>query len=146
MTGKKKMEYRDAAASDLPGVMALMPTLYQEIGGGLQRVIAEFIGDKNYFTLAALENSGGAVIGFMVGCCRLEVDFECRVGVIEEIVVHPGSRGLGVGRAMLAEFEKWAALRGAEGVLVPCGRPGFYEKMGFEMFPVKRYWKELKAQ
>lgn len=45
--------------------------------------------------------------------------------------------------AMLAEFEKWAAARGAEGILVPCGREGFYEKMGFEMFPVKRYWKEL---
>ncbi|MHB0995038.1 MAG: GNAT family N-acetyltransferase [Elusimicrobiales bacterium] len=139
-----EIEYRTPAASALPAVMGLMPTLYQEIGNGLPKVLAEFIEDKNYFKLLATEKGTGAAAGFMVGCCRLEVDFECRVGIIEEIVVHPDRRKLGIGRTMLAEFEKWAAARGAEGILVPCGREGFYEKMGFEMFPVKRYWKELR--
>lgn len=121
-----------------------MPALYQEIGAGLPKVLAEFLTDKNYFTLLAVEKGTGTAAGFMVGCCRLEVDFEARVGIIEEIVVHPERRKLGIGKTLLSEFEKWAAGRGAEGILVPCGREGFYEKMGFEMFPVKRYWKEFR--
>lgn len=138
-----EIEYRAAVPSDLAAVMGLMPTLYQEIGAGLTKVLAEFLEDKNYFKLLGVEKNTGSAAGFMVGCCRLEVDFEARVGIIEEIVVHPERRKLGIGKALLAEFEKWAAARGAEGILVPCGREGFYEKMGFEMFPVKRYWKEL---
>jgi len=124
--------------------MGLMPALYQEIGAGLTKVLAEFLEDKNYFKLLAVEKSTGAAAGFMVGCCRLEVDFEARMGIIEEIVVHPDRQKLGIGKALLAEFEKWAVARGAEGILVPCGREGFYEKMGFEMGAVKRYWKEFR--
>lgn len=139
-----EIEYRAAVPSDLAAVMGLMPTLYQEIGSGLTKVLAEFLEDNNYFKLLAVEKGTGTAAGFMVGCCRLEVDFEARVGIIEEIVVHPDRQKLGIGKALLAEFEKWAAARGAEGILVPCGREGFYEKMGFEMFPVKRYWKGFK--
>lgn len=139
-----EIEYRAPASADLAAVMGLMPALYQEIGAGLSKVLAEFIEDKYYFKLLAVEKGTGAAAGFMVGCCRLEVDFEGRVGIIEEVVVHPDRRKLGIGKTMLAEFEKWSAARGAEGILVPCGREGFYEKMGFEMFSVKRYWKKLR--
>ncbi|MGD9642612.1 MAG: GNAT family N-acetyltransferase [Elusimicrobiales bacterium] len=139
-----EIEYRAAVPVDLAAVMGLMPALYQEIGAGLPKVLAEFLEDDNYFKLLAVDKATGSAAGFMVGCCRLEVDFEARVGIIEEVVVHPDRRKLGIGKALLAEFEKWAAARGAEGILVPCGREGFYEKLGFEMFPVKRYWKELK--
>lgn len=139
-----EIEYRVPVPADLPAVMDLMPTLYPEIGEGLPKVLAEFIEDSNYFKLLAVEKGTGAAAGFMVGCSRLEVDFECRVGIIEEIVVHPDRRKLGIGKTMLAEFEKWAAARGARGIMVPCGREGFYEKMGFEVFPVKRFWKEFR--
>lgn len=141
-----EIEYRAPVAADLPAVMSLMPTLYQEIGPGLPKVMAEIMGDKYYFKLMAVEKGTGATAGFMTGCCRIELDFEARVGIIEDIVVHPDRRKLGIGAAMLAEFEKWAVVRGAEGILVPCGREGFYEKMGFTMYPVKRFWKELKRE
>ncbi|HAT72544.1 MAG TPA: hypothetical protein DCS63_06990, partial [Elusimicrobia bacterium] len=72
-----------------------------------------------------------------------EVDFECRAGIVEEIVIHPDYRKLGIGRSMLGTFDSWCAAKGAKGVLVPCGRAGFYEKMGFEKLPVTRYWKDL---
>ena len=124
-------------------IIALMPALYREIGGGLAGVLEEFIKDGQYFKLLALDKESGAAAGFMVGCCRLEVDFECRAGIIEEIIVLPAYQKLGIGKTMLAEFDKWCAARGAKGVLVPCGRPGFYEKMGFEKLPVVRYWKDL---
>lgn len=126
----------------MPAIMELMPFLYNEIGQGLEKVLEEFIKDSYYFKLLATNNNGAAK-GFMVGCCRPEVDFECRAGIIEEIVVHPDCRGLGTGKAMLTLFEKWSIARGAKGILVPCGREGFYEKVGFEMFPVKRFWKDI---
>lgn len=138
-----QIEYKIPGTKDLPAVFGLMPMLYKDIGEGLAKTLAELIEDRAYFKLLAVEKGSGAVAGFMVGCCRIEVDFECRAGIIEEIVVHPDYRGKGVGRSMLAEFEKWCAARGAQGVLVPCGRAGFYEKMGFEKLPVTRYWKEF---
>lgn len=120
-----------------------MPTLYNEIGEGLAAVLKEFVRDEQYFKLMAVEKGAGTVVGFMVGCCRLEVDFECRAGIVEEIVIHPDYRKQGIGRSMLGAFNEWCAGKGAKGVLVPCGRAGFYEKMGFEKLPVTRYWKDL---
>ncbi len=140
-----KIKYITPGPKDLPAVLGLMPVLYRDIGEGLSKVLAEFLESGQYFKMLAVEETTGAAAGFMAGCCRLEVDFECRAGIIEEIVVHPERRKHGIGKSMLAEFEKWCAARGAEGILVPCGREGFYEKMGFEVFPVKRFWKELPS-
>jgi len=139
-----EIEYKIPGAKDLPAVMSLMPTLYSEIGPGLENVLAEFIADKYYYKLLAVEKGTGAAAGFIVGCCRLEVDFECRAGALEEVVVRPDCRGLGIGKTLLAEFEKWSVSRGAEGIIVPCGREGFYEKMGFMKCPITRYWRDIK--
>lgn len=140
-----QIEYRAPRPEDLPAVMSLMPTIYNEIGTGLEKVLAEFIADDYYFKLLAVEKETGAAAGFLVGCCRLEVDFECRAGALEEVVVRPDLRGLGIGKALLAGFEGWSAARGAQGIIVPCGREGFYEKMGFQKCPIIRYWKDLPA-
>jgi GNAT superfamily N-acetyltransferase len=140
-----KIEYTIPGPADSAEILALMPALYRQIGGGLAGVLEEFLSSDRYFKMLAVEKGSGAPAGFMVGCCRLEVDFECRAGIIEEILVLPAYQKLGIGKALLAEFEKWCAARGAQGILVPCGRPGFYEKMGFEKLPVIRYWKEFTA-
>ncbi len=138
-----EIEYKTPGLNDLQGILSLMPALYREIGEGLADVLKEFVRDEQYFKLMAVEKGSGKITGFMAGCCRLEVDFECRAGIIEEIVISPDHRGLGIGKNMLGEFYKWCAARGAKGVLVPCGRAGFYEKLGFEKLPVTRYWKDL---
>ena len=139
-----EIEYKTPNLKNMPEIMGIMPLLYNEIGEGLSKVLEEFVESEAYFKLLAVERGTGAVAGFMVGCCRLEVDFECRAGIIEEIVVLPAYRKLGIGKNMLAEFEKWSVTLGAKGLLVPCGREGFYEKMGFEKGVIKRYWKEFK--
>ena len=141
-----EIEYKVPGPENLSAVMSLMPALYSEIGPGLEKVLAEFIEDKYYFKLLAVEKGSGAAAGVLVGCCRLEVDFECRAGVLEEVVVRPDCRGLGIGKALLAEFEKWSLARGAQALVVPCGREGFYEKMGFNKGSILRYWKDLPAK
>ena len=140
------IEYRTPSPGDLAAIMGLMPVLYKEIGPGLERVLAEFIKDAYYFKMMAVEKQTGAAAGFLVGFCRLEVDFECRAGALEEIVVRPDRRGLGIGKTLLAEFEKWAVARGAQGIIVPCGREGFYEKMGFQKCPITRYWRDIPSK
>ncbi|MDD2805749.1 MAG: GNAT family N-acetyltransferase [Elusimicrobiales bacterium] len=140
-----EIKYLTPGPGNLREVMGLMPLLYREIGPGLALVMEELIKDDAYFKLLALDEAG-APAGFMAGGCRLELDFECRAGIIEDIIIRPDLQRRGIGKAMLAEFEKWCSARGAAGVLVPCGRPGFYEKAGFEKLPVTRYWKELPAR
>lgn len=138
-----EIEYKTPGLKNSAEIFGLMPSLYRDIGEGLAGVLEELVKDDQYFKLLAVEKGTGAAVGFMAGCCRLEVDFECRAGIIEEIVILPAYQKLGIGKAMLAEFENWCAARGAKGVLVPCGREGFYEKIGFEKYTVSRYWKEF---
>ena len=51
--------------------------------------------------------------GYAWTCGKRGKCFECRAGALEEIVVRPDCRGLGIGKAPLAEFEKWAVACGA---------------------------------
>ena len=134
----------DAASSAL--IMPLMAQLYNEFGPGLEKILGQFLADDNYFKLVARDKATGDIAGFMSGSARPEVDFECRAGIIEELVVRKDCRGLGIGRAMLVHFEAWCKNRNCGGILVPCGRAGFYEKTGFEKFVVNRYWKEFPPQ
>jgi hypothetical protein len=79
---KMEIEYKTPALKDSREIFGLMPTLYSEIGDGLVDVLKEFMGDEHYFKLMAVEKGTGTIVGFMVGCCRLEVNFECRAGII----------------------------------------------------------------
>jgi len=126
-------------------IYKLLELLYEgHVDGGLRGVLREFLKDDGYFKIAAVDGETGAFAGFMAGSCRLEVDFECRAGIIEELIVLPEYRKRGIGKKMLEAFEAWSRGRGASGFLVPCGRTGFYEAMGFEKHLVHRYWKEFK--
>jgi len=60
-----------------------------------------------------------------------------RVGLLASVVVEEGFRGAGLGRALVAEFERRAWERGVEGlelVTLPDGRGAgpFYERLGWE--------------
>ncbi|HBA59782.1 MAG TPA: hypothetical protein DCZ92_02970 [Elusimicrobia bacterium] len=140
-----EITYRTPCAADEEEIMRLLTVLYQgHVGEGLRGVLSEFIRDDNYFKMLATDGPGGPVAGFMTGSCRLEVDFECRAGIIEELIVPEEYRKRGIAKTMVAAFEDWSRARGAKGTLVPCGRPGFYEAMSFEKYMVPRYWKEFK--
>lgn len=63
---------------------------------------------------------------------------------MEELVIHPDRRNLGIGKPLQSEVKKRSAGRGAEGIIVPCGREGFYEKTGFMKCPITRYWCDIR--
>lgn len=140
-----ELRYFTPSLKDQDKIYALLEVLYEgHIDGGLRDVMREFLADGNYFKLAAEDPSSGKLAGFVLGSCRLEVDFECRAGIIEEVVVLPEYRRRGIARKLLGELEAWSREKGAKGLLVPCGRPGLYEAIGFELYTVRRYWKDFK--
>lgn len=138
------IEYRKPGPGDKDKLYSLLDLLYEgHVDGGLKAVMEEFLVDENYFKLAAADGKTGDLVAFLLGSCRLEVDFECRAAIIEELVVLPEYRKRGIAKTLLGSFEAWSRERGAKGFLVPCGREGFYEAMGFEKHMVRRYWKDF---
>lgn len=135
--------YRQPVAADAEGIFELLLKLYNgDAGDGLQDILAQFLSSQDYFTVVACLPDG-KLAGFMAGSTRLEPDFECRAGIIEELFVGKEVREQGIGKAMLEQFSAWCRERGCKGLLVPAGREGFYEALGFEKHIVRRYWKEL---
>lgn len=141
----KQMEninFRRARLSDIEQLMPLLIELYHgDVSPGLIDIVKQFIQNGECYQLIVEANS--QVIAFFLGTHRLEIDFECRAAIIEEVVVQKKYQSKGIGKKMLDSFMQWAREKGCKGILVPCGRKGFYEKMGFERYDVKRYWKWL---
>jgi len=138
----ENINFRRTRLSDIEQLMPLLTELYHgDVGPELIDIVRQFIqNDECYPLIAELNNQ---IIGFFLGTHRLEIDFECRAAIIEAVVVRKGYQGKGIGKRMLDSFMQWAREKGCKGILVPCGRKGFHEKMGFERYDVKRYWKWL---
>jgi len=135
--------YRQPSAADAESIFQLLSKLYHDdAGDGLQDMLAQFLGDQSYFTLVACRQDG-KLAGFLAGTTRLEPDFECRAGLIDQLYVEKDAREQGAVKAMVDQFSVWCRERGCKGVLVPAGREGLYEPLGFEKSLVRRYWKEL---
>lgn len=101
-------------------------------------------GEKYY--ASALKNSNGCFFiceenGNFLGYANgvdMEVDYrKSKYFEIVNIGVHPATRGLGIGKALLDEITKWAKEKGFEKIYLNCyakntGALDFYKKNGFE--------------
>jgi GNAT superfamily N-acetyltransferase len=58
---------------------------------------------------AAAAGAGENCVGYLLGFEHLTFYANGPVGWVEEIMVRPEQRGGGVGRALMAGFEQWAA-------------------------------------
>ena len=93
----------------------------------------------------------GEVIGFLSGELREgSPAFKPKTwAAVEDIYVAPGHRGLGVGRALFKECQKWAKKKGADGVSLQVAADNlrarkFYEELGFRevsVYEVKEFYK-----
>lgn len=76
---------------------------------------------------------GGRVHGYLLGFTHLTLFANGPVAWVEEAMVQSGARRLGIGRALLEEFERWARSRGAGYVAMATRRaPEFYHALGYE--------------
>jgi len=79
----------------------------------------------------------GAAAGLATVHSRTVLHVARPVAQLTALVVPPEMRGRGVGRALVAEAERWAMARGADRLVVTTAlhradAPLFYERLGFE--------------
>ena len=100
--------------------------------------------------LLVAQNAAGAVVGWVhVRILRL-LELEATAQVAS-IVVDERRRGAGIGRALMAEAERWAVAQGCEETLlysnaVRADAHRFYEGLGYQRAKMSyRFHKRLKA-
>jgi GNAT superfamily N-acetyltransferase len=75
----------------------------------------------------------GECVGYLLGFEHLTFYANGRVAWVEEVFVRGDLRGRGVGRALMAAFEGWAAERGCALVALATRRAApFYHALGYE--------------
>jgi GNAT superfamily N-acetyltransferase len=83
--------------------------------------------------LVAVTGAGGDCVGYLLGFEHLTFYANGRVAWVEEVFVHDGLRGQGVGRALMTAFERWARERGCALVALATRRAApFYHALGYE--------------
>ncbi|MBI9113765.1 GNAT family N-acetyltransferase [Sanguibacter suaedae] len=84
-------------------------------------------------TLLLVAETDGAVVGYLSAHAHLTFIADGEVVWVEELMVAEGHRGEGVGSALLAHAEQWAAGRGAAYVSLASRRAGpFYLGHGYD--------------
>jgi GNAT superfamily N-acetyltransferase len=77
--------------------------------------------------------SGPEPAGYLLGFRHLTFYANGPVAWVEEIVVRRDDRGLGIGRALMDEFERWADTQGCALVALATRRAApFYRALGYE--------------
>lgn len=83
--------------------------------------------------VAVAESGEGPVVGYVVASIRTTLIANGQEAWVGELVVDEGVRGRGIGGALMAAAEAWAASRGARQVTLATSRAQtFYEAHGYE--------------
>jgi GNAT superfamily N-acetyltransferase len=105
----------------------------------IQRRLSRIVGDEQHALLVA-EARGGGVLGWIHGyvCHLVEVEPHVEIG---GLVVDANHRGHGIGKLLLEEVERWAAMKGCSTMrlrsnVVRKDAHRFYVNIGYEI--VKR--------
>jgi GNAT superfamily N-acetyltransferase len=140
---------RQAERSDLPRLAELCEAALAQLSthrGGALLAEQHGPGERVQAALVAVLNDPGRtawvgtvddeIVGYGIGRTeRLQAGTE--LGVVEELFVEPGARGVGVGEALISALLGWFADRGCAGVdtvALPGDRSSknFFESSGFK--------------
>ncbi|HEY6787699.1 MAG TPA: GNAT family N-acetyltransferase [Trebonia sp.] len=76
---------------------------------------------------------GGEQLGYLLGFQHVSFFANGPVAQVEEILVRGSHQGQGIGRALMDEFERWAAVLGCTLVALATRRAApFYHALGYE--------------
>ncbi|MER7250073.1 GNAT family N-acetyltransferase [Kribbella sp. NPDC000426] len=107
-------EVREATAADRAGIQRLLRELHGEAADAT--TLPEIRQQARTFVAGDGDGDGDEIVGVLVATF---VDYGHEpCGVVEELVVHPASRGSGTGAALLAQCKSWLEALGAEVVFV----------------------------
>jgi len=92
-------------------------------------------------TLVAVADQGGSIIGYLLASWHGTFFANGPVAWVEELMVAQPARGSGVGRALVAEAERWARSVPCAYIAVASRRAGtFYEALAYE--PSATYFRK----
>lgn len=144
---------RPAVGKDWPFIQALVPELLafgpppwrdrREMIGTDTLVIGDALsGRAEGSTVLIAEDVDGAPLGFIHVTGDRDYYLQDTCGHIADIVVAPEARGRGVGRALLAEAERWSRDRGYRMLTLNVfvenrGPQALYEAAGFHAEAIK---------
>jgi GNAT superfamily N-acetyltransferase len=78
-------------------------------------------------------NDGGEQLGYLLGFQHVSFFANGPVALVEEILVRGSHQGQGIGKALMDEFERWAAVLGCTLVALATRRAApFYQALGYE--------------
>lgn len=143
------MQIRLAAPPDADTLADLSGELgYPTTAGDVARRLAALAGDPAHAVLVA--DVGPTIAGFAhVAAPRDLISADC--AEIQALVVRAGGRGRGVGRALVAAAEAWAAARGCTEIRVRSNvvrerAHAFYRARGYEVIKTQTvFGKRLAA-
>jgi GNAT superfamily N-acetyltransferase len=127
-------QIRPADAGDAAAVAELASELAQSFTFSQARF------DRSYPALLASDSAclllavnGRERVGYLLGFEHLTFYANGPVAWVEEVFVSGRHRGCGVGRALMSEFEQWAAARDCALVALATRRAGpFYRALGYD--------------
>jgi GNAT superfamily N-acetyltransferase len=140
-------QIRPASHDDAAGVAALAEQLAQSFPfsrAAFDRSFPELLvaDDVALLVAAGADPGGRGVVGYLLGFRHLTFFANGPVGWVEEILVLPGYRGTGTGRALMDAFERWAGERDCPMVALATRRAApFYQALGYEDSAV--YFRKL---
>lgn len=159
-----KMQIKAYDKSQLDGVKSLSLQAWSPVFDSIEKamdieVYQEFYPDWRVSQVQAVEavcvaedTQVWVAIEFdlTVGFVAVKLHSESRMGEIYMLAVHPDYQRQGIGTALMKVALNWMKEAGMSVAMVETGGdPGHaparsaYEKMGFRLFPVARYFKKL---
>jgi GNAT superfamily N-acetyltransferase len=134
MRGMGTAQIRSATEQDAAAVAVLAEDLAQSFEFDRARFDANYpalIGDDNACVLVA--EAEGQLTGYLLGFRHLTFYANGPVAWVEEILVRSEHRQSGTGRALMSEFEDWAADNGCALVALATRRAKpFYLAIGYQ--------------
>ena len=108
-----------------------LATSYEVERSAYEEAYARAAGDEDVLVLVAEHD--GRVVGYLLGQRHHTFHANGTALWVEEVMVAAAHRALGVGRALMAEAERWGREAGAAYVALATRRAAtFYETLGFE--------------
>jgi GNAT superfamily N-acetyltransferase len=137
---------RDARSTDAVDLASLSTQLgYPASPESMPDRLARLAGDVNARAIVA--ESDGGIAGMLTIHLRYTLNHAAPIAQITLLVVNESARGKGVGRALVAEAERWAKSRGSRRINVTtqlsrAGAHAFYESVGYA-HTGRRYGKDF---
>lgn len=144
------MEYvmRKAKLADLEGLDKVMMVISDGPGDKekMVKLVERITNNEDKYLLVAEERPSGRIVGSLLGVVFEDICGDCRpILLVENVAVLEECQGVGIGRKMFAEIERWGREKDCHYEILVSGmkRTGahrFYSALGFnEVKGFKKY-------